>query len=200
MGFTLETGQPAPLFELPGVDGKKYTLENFSENRVLIVAFTCNHCPYVVGSEERMMKLVKDYKTSNVGFVAINSNQEDDYPGDNFDAMIERSQERKFNFPYLRDLTQETAKAYGAIKTPHFFVFDGQRVLQYNGRMDDSPNDPGQAQTKELRDALDALLAGKSISEAVTEPIGCSVKWKGRDSHWIPTDICDFDPDKAPLT
>lgn len=200
MGFTLETGQPAPRFELPGVDGKKYTLNDFSENRVLIVAFTCNHCPFVVGSEDRMMQLVKDYKTSNVGFVAINSNQEDDYPGDNFDAMIERSQERKFNFPYLRDLTQETAKAYGAIKTPHFFVFDGQRVLQYNGRMDDSPKDPGQVQTKELRDALDTLLAEKSISEAVTEPIGCSVKWKGRDSHWIPTDICDFDPDKVPLT
>ena len=142
------------------------------------------------------MHLVKDYRPSNVGFVAINSNQEDDYPGDSFDAMIQRSQQKKFNFPYLRDLSQDIAKAYGAIKTPHFFVFDNQRLLQYNGRMDDSPKDPRQAQTKELRDALDALLAGKSVSDAVTESIGCSLKWKGRDSHWIPTDICDFDPTK----
>jgi alkyl hydroperoxide reductase subunit AhpC len=124
--------------------------------------------------------------------VAINSNETEGHPTDDFDHMVERAKAKGFEFPYLRDESQEVAKAYGALRTPHYYVFDADRTLQYTGRMDDNPREPGQESTHELRDAVDALLAGETPAAPVTNPIGCNVKWKGQDAHWMPPEACDL--------
>ena len=195
MGFTIDIGQPAPDFNLPGVDQKDYSLADFAEAQAVVVAFTCNHCPYVVGSEERIQAVMNDYQPRGVALVAINSNEDENHPTDSFDQMVLRAQERGFTFPYLRDATQEVAKAYGAQRTPHFFILDQDRKVVYTGRLDDNPAEAGKATTQELRDALEQLLAGQSILVPVTDPIGCNVKWWGRDAHWMPKDLSDFDKD-----
>jgi peroxiredoxin len=192
MSFTLQIGQPAPDFNLPGVDEKRYSLANFKEAKLLVVAFWCNHCPYVIGSEDRMNRFVADYAPRGVKVVAINSNETQDHPQDSFEKMIERAGERGFKFTYLRDESQDVARAYGALRTPHFYVFDEQRKLRYTGRMDDNPRNPGKETTRELRDAVDALLAGKKPPVEVTNPIGCNVKWWGKDAHWMPPEACDL--------
>jgi hypothetical protein len=124
-----------------------------------------------------MVQIQKDYSAKGVTLVAINSNDETGYPEDSYPNMIKRAKERGFNFPYLRDDTQEIAKKYGAICTPHVFAFDQQRRLQYKGRIDDNRN-PESVKTKDLRNALDAILAGHKLSVQETRPFGCSVKWK----------------------
>ncbi len=192
MAFTLEIQQQAPDFSLPGVDGKTYSLGDFGDADILVVVFSCNHCPYVVGSEDRMIRLYDEYKPKGVEMVAINSNEEQNHPTDSFDHMVERAREKGFKFPYLRDESQEVARAYGALRTPHFFVFDKDRKLRYTGRMDDNPRQEGAETTHELRDALDALLKGESPPVEVTNPIGCNVKWKGREEHWMPPEACDL--------
>ncbi|MFW5840530.1 MAG: thioredoxin family protein [Planctomycetota bacterium] len=192
MAFTLELGEKAPEFDLPGVDGKNHSLDDYSDAKLLIVVFSCNHCPYVVGSEDRMNKLYDDYKSKGVEMVAINSNEEQNHPTDDFDHMVQRAREKGFEFDYLRDQSQEVAKAYGALRTPHFYVFDEDRKLRYTGRMDDNPRQPGEETTAELRDALDALLEGKEPPLPMTNPIGCNVKWKGQDAHWMPPEACDL--------
>ncbi len=192
MAFTLQIGDKAPDFHLPGIDGRNYSLANFADAELLIVVFSCNHCPYVIGSEERMVKLYADYAPKSVAMIAINSNEIDNHPEDSFDHMVERAAERGFKFPYVRDDTQETALAYGALRTPHYFVFDRERKLRYTGRMDDNPREPGKQTTHELRDALDALLAGRRPPVEVTNPIGCNVKWKNREEHWMPAEACDL--------
>lgn len=192
MAFTLQIGQSAPDFSLPGVDDKRYSLASFKDAKVLVVAFWCNHCPYVVGSEERMLKFARDYLPRGVAIVAINSNETEDHPGDSFESMIERAREKKYPFPYVRDESQDVAKAYGALRTPHFYVFDGHRRLRYTGRMDDNPRSPGQEKTHELRDAVDSLLAGRKPSVELTNPIGCNVKWWGKEEHWTPPEACDL--------
>jgi len=192
MAFTLEIAEPAPNFDLPGVDGKSYSLADFADAKVLIVVFSCNHCPYVVGSEERMKALHADYSPRGVAMIAINSNETDNHPTDDFDHMVERAKEKGFEFPYVRDEGQDVARAYGALRTPHFFVFDAGRRLRYTGRMDDNPRQGGQETTRELRDALDALLEGADPPVQVTNPIGCNVKWKGKAEHWMPPEACDL--------
>jgi len=192
MAFTLQLGEAAPDFDLPGVDGKNYSLADFTGAPLLIVAFSCNHCPYVVGSEERINKLHADYAPRGVALVAINSNETDNHPTDSFEHMVEHAREKGFQFPYLRDDSQEVALAYGALRTPHFYVFDAERKLRYTGRMDDNPRNPGQETTHELRDALDALLAGQEPPVALTNPIGCNVKWKDHENHWMPAEACDL--------
>ena len=192
MAFTLEIEQQAPDFDLPGVDGRNHCLADFADAEILIVVFSCNHCPYVIGSEDRMIRLHADYAPKGVAMVAINSNETENHPSDSFDHMVERAQAKDFAFPYLRDESQEVAMAYGALRTPHYFVFDRQRVLRYTGRMDDNPRQPGQETTRELRDALDALLEGKEPPLAVTNPIGCNVKWNGKEEHWMPPEACDL--------
>ena len=192
MVFTLQIGEPAPDFVLPGVDGKKYALDDFDDAKILIVVFSCNHYPYVIGSEDRMLKLHADYKPRGVALIAINSNETENHPTDSFEHMIPRALEKGFTFPYVRDETQEVARAYGALQNPHCFVFDDQRKLRYTGRMDDNPRQPGQETTHELRDALDALLAGRDPSVPVTYPIGCNVKWKGKEEHCMPPEACDL--------
>ncbi len=192
MAFTLQIGQSALDFRLPGVDGKTYSLASFADAKAMIIVFSCNHCPYVVGSEERIKKLVDDYAPKGVKLVAINSNEQENHPTDSFDHMVSRARERGHNYPYLRDESQDVAKAYGALRTPHFYVFDTEHKLRYTGRLDDNPRNPGKQTTHELRDAIDAVLAGKTPAVAMTNPIGCNVKWKGQDAHWMPPEACDL--------
>jgi len=192
MAFTLEIGERAPDFDLPGVDGRNYSPADFADAKILIVLFSCNHCPYVIGSEDRMIRLHADYAPKGVAMIAINANETENHPTDSFEHMVERAREKGFPFPYVFDESQDVALAYGALRTPHYFVFDEERALRYTGRMDDNPRQPGQETTHELRDALDALLEGKDPPRAVTNPIGCNVKWKGKDAHWMPPEACDL--------
>ena len=173
----LPIGSPAIDFELKGVDGKKYSLKSFAEKKAVVVVFSCNHCPYVQAYEARMVQLQQDYGPRGVTLVAINSNDETNYPEDSFPNMVKRAKEKGFNFPYLRDETQEIARKYGAICTPHFFAYDQKRVLQYKGRMDDNRN-PDEVKSRDLRNALDSLLSGKAPLAQETRPFGCSIKWK----------------------
>src|SRR5688500_3174728 len=196
MSFTLQLNQPAPDFSLPGVDGKNYSLASFKDAKFLVVVFSCNHCPYVVGSEERMIQFYNDYRPKGVEMIAINSNETVGHPTDSFEHMITHAAEKKLPFKYVRDDSQQVALAYGALRTPHYYVFDldenGDRKLRYTGRMDDNPRNPGQEKTRELRDAMDALLAGKKPPVELTNPIGCNVKWAGKERHWMPAEACDL--------
>ncbi len=192
MAFTLQIGDSPPDFRLPGVDGKSHSPADCADARILIVVFSCNHCPFVVGSEDRLNALYADYEPKGVEMIAINSNETDNHPTDSFEHMVERAKEKGFRFAYVRDDSQDVARAYGALRTPHFYVFDADRKLRYTGRMDDNPRTPGQETTRELRDALDALLEGGEPPAPVTNPIGCNVKWEGQDAHWMPPEACDL--------
>src|SRR6267378_5002774 len=173
----LPVGSPAVDFQLKGVDGKTYTLKSFADKEALAVVFSCNHCPYVQAYEARMVQLQWDYLPKGATLVAINSNDDQGYPEDSFENMVTRSKEKGFNFPYLRVETQEIARKYGAICTPHVFAFDQQRRLQYKGRIDDNRNSES-VKIKDLRNALDAILVDQKPSVQETRPFGCSVKWK----------------------
>ena len=192
MAFTLQLGDTAPNFSLPATDGQTYSLADFQNAPILVVAFTCNHCPYVIQSEQRVLDFYNDYSSHGVAYVAINSNSAGTYADDSFEHMKRRAEERSFQFPYLHDESQAVAVAYGALRTPHFYVFDAERKLRYTGRMDDNPRNPGQETTRELRDAVDALLAGRAVEVPLTNPIGCNVKWDGKDAHWMPAEACDI--------
>jgi peroxiredoxin len=192
MAFTLQIGESAPDFNLPGVDGQNYSLDSFKDARVLVIAWSCNHCPYVIGSEDRMKQFFDTYSIRGVAFVAINSNEQENHPTDSFEHMVENARQKGFMFPYLRDESQEVALAYGALRTPHYYVFDENRKLRYTGRMDDNPRNPGQETTRELQDAVEALLRGETPPVELTNPIGCNVKWKGQERHWMPADACDL--------
>ena len=192
MAFTLELGEPAPDFELPGVDGETRSLASFADADVLVVAFTCNHCPFVIGSEDRINAFHEIYGPRGVALACINSNETDNHPSDDFEHMKVRAREKGFAFPYLRDESQATALAYGALRTPHFFVFDADRRLRYTGRMDDNPREAAKASTHELASAVDDLLAGRDVAVPLTNPIGCNVKWKDKDAHWMPPEACDL--------
>jgi peroxiredoxin len=173
---TISLGAKAPNFDLPGVDGKRYSLQSFSEDPVLVVVFSCNHCPYVKAYEDRMVSIQRDYAPKGVQLVAINSNDEKAYPEDAFPAMVVRSKEKGFNFPYLRDESQAIAEEYGAVCTPHVFVFDKERSLCYRGRIDDS-REPEGVTADDLRNALDDIISGVEVRVPDTRPFGCSIKW-----------------------
>ena len=173
---TLPLGTTAPDFDLPAADGKSYTLASFGAKPVLVIIFSCNHCPYVKAYEDRMVSIQEDYSAKGVQFVAINSNDDKTYPEDSFPNMVERSKEKGFNFPYLRDESQEVVEAYGGVCTPHVFAFDAARRLRYRGRIDDS-KEPSQITTHDLRNALDDLVAGREVRVPDTKPFGCSIKW-----------------------
>lgn len=192
MAFTLELGTTAPDFDLPGVDGKSYSLASFAGARALTVVFACNHCPHVIGTEDRMQQFYADFRDQGMAMVSINSNETDSHPTDSFEHMQQRAGEKGFEFPYVRDESQAAALAYGALRTPHFYLFDGDRKLRYTGRMDDNTLDAARATTRELRAAVEALLAGKEVPTPLTNPIGCNVKWKNRDNHWMPPEACDL--------
>lgn len=194
MAFTLQLGEQAPEFSLPATDGKTYSLQDFAGAPVLVVFFTCNHCPYVVGSDEVTRQTALKYKEQGVAFVGINANSEKTKPDDSFDHMVQRMEEQLFPWTYLRDKDQTVAKAYGALRTPHFYVFDGERKLVYSGRGLDNPREADKATVNDLDRALSELVAGKPLSVPLTNPIGCNVKWEGQDEHWMPADACDLVP------
>jgi len=191
---TLEIGAKAPDFNLPGVDGKRYTLNSFKNAPVLVVIFTCNHCPTAQAYEDRIIQLTKDYQSKGVAVVAIMPNDpkairldELGYTdlSDSFDEMKIRAREKHFNFPYLYDGdTQATAKAYGPIATPHVFIFDRDRKLCYSGRIDDVENPGKTPHVQDTRNALDALLSHQKPPVGSTKVFGCSVKWAEK-GNWI---------------
>lgn len=192
MAFTLELGAQPPAFELPATDGKTYTLKDFADSPLLVVFFTCNHCPYVIGSDEVTRATADKFKDRGVRFVAINSNSPNTYADDDFPHMVSRMEEHRFPWVYLHDATQDVARAYGALRTPHFYVFDADRKLVYTGRGVDSPRDTSKMTVNDLERALEELTAGKPVSVPRTNPIGCNVKWDGQDAHWMPPEACDL--------
>ncbi len=194
---TLEVGAKAPDFKLPGVDGKYHTLSEYTSD-VLVILFTCNHCPTAQAYEDRVITFVDDYKDKNVELIAISSNsilgllpEELGYSdlGDSFEDMKVRVEEKGYNFPYLYDGdTQEVALKYGPVATPHIFVFDKTRNLQYVGRLDGTEK-PGTANAEDLRNAVDALLSGASPEVQKTKTFGCSTKWGWKFENKVKADI-----------
>ncbi len=171
----LTIGQPAPNFtDIVGIDDKPHGLADYADARLVVVVFTCNHCPVAVAYEERLVALQKDYGPKGVQLVAVNVNN---LPADRLDEMKKRAKEKGFNFPYLYDSSQKIGHDYGAKVTPHVFVLDGKRKIAYMGAIDDNMS-AGKVKKHHLRNALDALLAGKKPSEAVIKQFGCSIKYE----------------------
>ena len=187
---TLPLGASAPDFNLAGVDGRNYSLQDFAKAKVLVVAFICNHCPTAQAYEERLKKLVVDYQGKGVALVAISPNDpksvrldELGYTdlSDSFEEMKIRASHKEFNFPYLYDGEQsKVSKVYGPTATPHVFIFDAERKLRYLGRIDDSERE-GLVKVHDARNALEALLAGREIKTGKTNTFGCSIKWPGKE-------------------
>ena len=192
MSYTLEPGQKAIDFRLPSTEGPEYQLSDFDEYPYLVLFFTCNHCPYVLGSDETTSQTALKYKPMGVDFVAINSNSANTYREDDYDHMVKRMQQYKFPWIYLHDETQEIAKKYGALRTPHFYVFDEHRILVYTGRGVDNPRDARNSKVFDLDRALNELTSGKEIGVKLTNPIGCNIKWEGMDPHWMPSEARDL--------
>ena len=192
MSYTLQIGSQAPNFSLKATDGRFYQLGDFSGDHFLVVFFTCNHCPYVLGSDELTRETVNKFQPRGVRFVAINSNSPNTYDEDSFENMVLRMNENHFPWIYLHDETQEIALAYGALKTPHFYVFDQERRLVYTGRGVDSPRDISRMTVNDMDRVLTELLAGREVSVTLTNPIGCNIKWEGKDKKWMPPEACDL--------
>jgi peroxiredoxin len=167
-----------PAFNLKGVDGKFYSPESFKQLKALIIIFSCNHCPYVQAYEERIIEIQNDYANRGVAVAAINSNDDSRYPEDSFNEMKKRAADKGYNFTYLRDEDQSAAKAFGATHTPEIFLFNEERKLVYQGKIDDNWNDPGKVKSKYLREAIKELLNDEEISVPETWSIGCTIKWK----------------------
>ena len=191
---TLAIGSKAPAFSLKGVDGKTYSLTSFAKYKILVIVFTCNHCPTAQAYEDRIIKLTNDYRPKNVGIVAINPNDPSairlDELGytdmsDTYAEMKLRAAQKKFNFPYLYDgATQSTAKAYGPVATPHVFIFDKERKLRYQGRIDDVEKPTKTPNSFDTRNAIDDLLQNKDVAVKTTKVFGCSIKWAEKE-NWI---------------
>ena len=179
--MTLEIGDYAVDFELPNANepngGKSLDLAKSARGNGLVIVFECNHCPYVVASVDRMNDIAEFCAANEIGFVGINSNDASVYANDSFEHMVKRA-ENGMPYPYLYDESQIVAHAYGAKRTPEFFLFNSNNELVYRGRMDDSPKDPSHVTSTDLKNAIDALISGVSIPVQETESIGCSVKWK----------------------
>jgi len=192
MTYTILPGERAPNFEgLKGTDGNLYGLNDIGLNQFRVIFFTCNHCPYVTGSDELTRKVAEKFQ-KEVEFVAINSNSKNTYEEDSYENMVLRMEE--FNFPwlYLHDESQKVAQEYGALKTPHFFLFDASWKLLYTGRNTDNPRETTRRSTNDLHDALQEAMDGIEISVPVTNPIGCNIKWDGKPAHWMPAEACDL--------
>ncbi len=171
-------GSPCPDFSLPTVDQKFATPEDFSTAKALVVMFICNHCPYVKAIEDRLLELAREYQPKNVAFVAICSNDPSDHPEDEPAALFHRWKDKRYPFPYLIDESQETARSFGAVCTPDIYLFDGGQKLSYRGRFDDSWKNPALVKKRELKAAIDAVLAGQPPLDAQIPSMGCSIKWK----------------------
>lgn len=180
----LPLGAPFPGFSgLKGVDGKVHNAEEYAASRILVVVFSCNHCPYVQAYEKRMVALQNSYGSRGVQLVAINSNDTLNYPDDDYEGMVRRAGQEGLTFPYLRDEDQSVAEAFHASHTPEFFVFAAKpgmdrKVLVYHGKMDDNYQDPQRVKERYLQDAVDAVLAGRPVKIGETHSIGCTIKWR----------------------
>ncbi|MBN2166286.1 MAG: thioredoxin family protein [Marinilabiliaceae bacterium] len=176
-----QPGDNAIDFSLKNIDGKMVSLKNYTNAKGFIVIFTCNHCPYAVAYEDRIIDIDKHFKTKGYPVIAINPNDPIAYPSDSFDAMKVRAQEKGFTFPYLIDETQEIAKIYGATRTPHIFLLhkeENKLVVKYTGAIDDNYQDAAAVKDKFLENAINDLLLSKNINVKTTKAIGCSIKWK----------------------
>ncbi len=175
---TLKIGSKIPYFKLKGVDEQEYSLDTFSGKKILVVIFSCNHCPYVQAYEERIKEIQSEFNEKGLAVIAVNSNDDSQYPDDSFENMRKRANEKKFNFPYLRDEKQDLAKAFYASHTPEIFLFDKDRKLAYHGKIDDNWKDINAVKNQYLRDAINELMSGEEISVPETYSIGCTIKWK----------------------
>jgi peroxiredoxin len=175
--MSIELGSEAPIFELPGVDGHDHSLDEYGDATLLVLVRSCNHCPYVLAWEDRLMAIARDYAHQGVRVAAVNSNDVSRYPEDSFEQMKARAEKRDFPFDYLLDEDQAVARALGAERTPEIFLFDAERRLRYHGAIDDSRDDNAVTRSY-LREAIEALLAGDQPPVTETESVGCTVKWK----------------------
>lgn len=164
-------------FDLPATDGEDYSLKDFKDKKGLVVVFTCNHCPYAQAAWPLLIELAEVYQPKDIGFVAINPNDDSLYPDDSFEKMKEKTDELGINFPYLRDKNQTIAKSYKAQCTPDIYVFDRKNKLYYHGRINDSWQNPDEVTSNDLEDALKALINGESPPENQHPSMGCSIKW-----------------------
>ena len=171
----LALGQEAPDFDLPAIDGQRYSLASFEQKPVLVIIFSANHCPYVGSWEDRMIALGKEFGERGVAFALISSNDAEKFPQDSFEEMRKRAEERSYPFPYLYDETQAAAREYGATRTPEVFLFDEKRVLRYHGAID-SDYEEGPDLQPYLRNALEQVLGGQEVTTAETPAVGCSLK------------------------
>lgn len=177
---SIPLGTPCPDFDLPGVDDRNHRRDDFADADVLVVMFICNHCPYVVAIEDRLVALARHFAGRSVQFVAICSNDPEDYPADNFENMTKRAIQKGYPFPYLQDLSQQVARNFRAVCTPDLFVYGPDRGLAYHGRLDDNWQLPSQVTRQDLKDAIDTLLAGNNPSPEQVPSMGCSIKWRER--------------------
>ncbi len=174
----LQLGQTAPYFSLPATDGKIYSLSDFSDAAALAVVFTSNHCPYARAYERRISALSSEFKKIGVALVAICSNDGVGFPEDSFEQMVEKSKKLGFSFHYLQDESQSVAKAYDARSTPEAYLFDSDKCLRYHGAIDDNHADADRVIRHYLREAAEAVLAGKKADPETSIILGCSIKWR----------------------
>ena len=175
----LDLDTKAPYFKLKDTNNNEVTIEDFNDKKVLLVAFICNHCPYVMHIRDQFLKFVDDYQGKNIGIVGINSNDPEANPDDSFEYMVIYAKKYNYKFPYLYDETQEVAKAYRAACTPDFFLFDKERKLVYRGQFDDSrPSNDIPITGKDLREAVDMVLSDKKVYIEQKPSMGCNIKWK----------------------
>ena len=173
----LSIGESAPSLDLPDTEGRRYSLPLEEGEEVTVVVFTCNHCPYVLAWQDRMVDVAREYEQRNVRFLAINPNDAERYPADSYEAMQARARDEDWPFPYLHDESQQVARSFGARTTPDVFVLDSELHLRYRGALDGDHSNPTE-NAQWLREALDAVLAGREPDRPETEPVGCSIKWK----------------------
>lgn len=176
----MDLGTQCPDFSLPGVDGKNYSLKDFSNGQPLVIMFICNHCPYVKAVEDRLITLANDLKKISVNVIAICSNDSEGHPEDSFEGLKKRSEEKKYPFKYLHDKSQKVAHSFGAVCTPDFFVYDKNLKAAYRGRLDDSWKDASKVKTRELYEAVLALDKDQKISDQQIPSMGCNIKWLGQ--------------------
>lgn len=183
----LKKGGKAIDFKLPDINGKTYSLSDFAKARALLVIFMCNHCPYVKPKMDYFVRLQKKYALDGLQIIGINSNDPTDYPEDSATGMKKAAEENGFNFPYLIDIEQETAKKYGAMCTPDPYLFNEKRELVYHGRFDDAHKAPhSAAKTSEMEEAIAQLLTGKEITVQTFPSMGCSIKWRaGKEPRYF---------------
>ena len=176
--FSVPIGSNIIPFDLPATDAKNYSVESFKTATALVIVFSCNHCPYAKAAWPLLIKMAGEFKNKGVALVAINPNDEKQYPEDSFNQMKKRVLDWHINFPYLRDESQEVAKAYKAACTPDVFVYDSGRKLYYHGRINDNWQNPQQVKSEDLKDALNSLLLGNPPPQPQYPSLGCSIKWK----------------------